>query len=78
MPQPHSTETTEAAASSHGSTAVLAKVPELPLDAVAVPDSPASLWTSVSKSRIAVDSVDCVPAELRDWVAPAVVVHADY
>lgn len=62
--------------SNRGSTATLEQAPQLPLDAIAVPDSPASLWTPVSKSRIAVDCVDCVPAELRDWVAPGVVVHA--
>lgn len=84
MPQSDSTET---ASSTHGSTATLEQAPQLPLelgdaheskrdDRVAVPDSPATLWTSVGKSRFAVDCVDGVPAELRDWVAPAVVVSA--
>ncbi|ADD41753.1 hypothetical protein [Stackebrandtia nassauensis] len=75
MSQSHSTE--EAEPTSGGRTAVLEQAPQLPLDTIAVPDSPATLWTSVSESRITVDCVDCVPAELRDWVAPAVVVHAN-
>jgi hypothetical protein len=41
-----------------------------------VPDSPAPLWTSVARTTITVEPVDCIPAELRDWVAPAIVVHA--
>lgn len=78
MSQSFSTEEAEPASLRPGSTATLEQAPQLPLDTIAVPDSPASLWTSVSKSRIAVDCVDCVPAELRDWVAPAVVVHASH
>lgn len=63
-----------------GVTAVLeTPVAEVPIKAgkVTVPDSPAALWTSVSTARFAVESPDTVPHELRDWVAPAIVFHAD-
>ncbi|MGH8791664.1 MAG: hypothetical protein ACRDXX_03355 [Stackebrandtia sp.] len=40
-----------------------------------VPDSPAALWTSASRRRYTAETVECVPAELRTWVAPVVVVR---
>ncbi|HZE41372.1 MAG TPA: hypothetical protein VE172_21440 [Stackebrandtia sp.] len=61
----------------NGGTAVLDKpTGRVSADVITVPDSPASLWTSVSRQRYTVDLDDAVPAALRDWVAPAIVVRA--
>lgn len=47
-------------------------------DGVTIPDSPATLWTSVSTTRFSVRIAGEIPAALRDWVAPPVVVRAHH
>ncbi|GAA4899954.1 hypothetical protein LX16_0664 [Stackebrandtia albiflava] len=45
-------------------------------DTVSVPDSPAALWTSVSRTRLRVGTTAPLPAEYEGWVAPGIVISA--
>lgn len=64
----------EAAFLANRATAVLDKPADFPTD-IRIPDSPATLWAAISSAPVNVDVIDYAPAELRDWVAPVVVVH---